>query len=82
MDDKKKTVQVDIEFISVWEVDATADEETVKREIFLLMQEYLTSKESVLYGDYGKGAWGGYDGPFLVKSRAVNLDPTPQGTAT
>lgn len=28
--------------------------------------EYLTSDEGVLHEDYGPGAWGGYDGPYIT----------------
>ena len=36
-----------------------------------LVAEYLTHREMPFIEDYGYGAWGGYEGPFVVACTVV-----------
>ena len=38
----------------------------VQDEADKLLSEYLTSEEGPFHEDYAPGAWGGYDGPFVI----------------
>lgn len=40
-----------------------------------LFGEYITDPEGTFLSDYGKKAWGGYDGPFVL-SASMHQFPT------
>jgi hypothetical protein len=67
----KKVVSITLEFHSSWEVDDTVPTAEAEAQVVELMREFLADRQSVLYGDYGKAAWGGWDGPFIVKSDVI-----------
>ena len=61
----KTTVDVTFTVSTRWLVDQDKVEEQ-KKEIGDLFKEYLTNEESVFFDDYGRDAWGGYEGPNVI----------------
>lgn len=59
----KFTVTVEVE------VDGDA------KEMQILLAQYLAGgKDCNFFDDYGFGAWGGYEGPFVVAAKVVDED--------
>ena len=63
----KNRVEVEFRLSMVWEGDE--EPEAMREHVASLMYHYLEDKEAPLFEDYGRGAWGGYDGPFLLRSK-------------
>ncbi|MFJ2662581.1 hypothetical protein [Arthrobacter koreensis] len=51
-------------------------QQEAEEEFAVLFREYLTNKEGAFQADYAPGAWGGYEGPWVLD---VTF-PDPGGT--
>lgn len=68
---KTKIIEIEMTLKQTWICNAEDDlDEPIK-----FMKEYLRVRngqgECALAEDYGRGAWGGYDGPILMQSELV-----------
>lgn len=51
------------------DVDLEADPSTPKGDRMMMLQEMIEMIEMGLVEDFGRGAWGGYEGPFIEAVR-------------
>lgn len=65
------SVAVEFSVKTVWSGKGSTDE--IAEEVADLFKEYLTGREAPFRCDYGPGAWGGYEGPFVRSVKVTRL---------
>lgn len=60
-------LEITVAVTTVWEHGEPIDTDGILQ----TLREHLTDPEGTLSADYGPGAWGGYEGPYLTEARLV-----------